>query len=85
MKRKPSGPKYRNLFARGGVIYYQRRIGGAQSGLFYFHRRSTDLVNWVPWNPELSVTPGEPGYERVVIQLGPPQGEEFFRIEIPLP
>ncbi len=28
MKRKPSGPKYRNLFARSGVIYYQRRVGG---------------------------------------------------------
>ena len=28
MKRKPSSAKYRNLFARGGVIYYQRRVGG---------------------------------------------------------
>lgn len=28
MKRKPSGPKYHNLFARGAVIYYQRRVGG---------------------------------------------------------
>jgi len=28
MKRKPSGQKYRNLTARGGVIYYQRRVGG---------------------------------------------------------
>ncbi len=28
MKRKPSGPKYRNLYARSGVIYYQRRVGG---------------------------------------------------------
>jgi hypothetical protein len=28
MKRNPSGLKYRNLFARGGVIYYQRRVGG---------------------------------------------------------
>ena len=28
MKRKPSGPKYRNLTARKGVIYYQRRAGG---------------------------------------------------------
>ena len=28
MKRKPSGQKYKNLFARGGVIYYQRRVGG---------------------------------------------------------
>ena len=28
MKRKPSGLKYRNLFACGGVIYYQRRVGG---------------------------------------------------------
>ena len=27
MKRKPSGPKYRNLYARSGVIYYQRIIG----------------------------------------------------------
>ena len=26
MKRKPKGPKYRNLFARGGVICYQRCI-----------------------------------------------------------
>lgn len=24
MKRKPPGPKYRNLTARGGVIYYER-------------------------------------------------------------
>ena len=28
MKRKPSGQKYRNLTARSGVIYYQRREGG---------------------------------------------------------
>ncbi len=28
MKRKPSGAKYRNLTARGSVIYYQRRVGG---------------------------------------------------------
>ena len=28
MKRKPKSPKYRNLFARGGVIYYQRRANG---------------------------------------------------------
>jgi len=28
MKKKPSGPRYRNLFARGGVIYYRRKIGG---------------------------------------------------------
>ena len=28
MKRKPSGQKYKNLFARSGVIYYQRRVGG---------------------------------------------------------
>jgi integrase len=28
MKRKPSGPKYRNLTVRGGIIYYQRVVGG---------------------------------------------------------
>ncbi len=28
MKRKPKSPKYRDLFARGGVIYYQRRANG---------------------------------------------------------
>jgi len=28
MKRKPSGSKFRNLTARGGTIYYQRRAGG---------------------------------------------------------
>ena len=27
MKRKPNAAKYRNLTARGGVIYYQRRVG----------------------------------------------------------
>jgi len=27
MKRKPPGAKYRNLTARGGSIYYQRRVG----------------------------------------------------------
>lgn len=26
MKPKPSGPKYRNLFGRGGAIYYQRVV-----------------------------------------------------------
>jgi hypothetical protein len=25
--KKPTDQKYRNLTARGGVIYYQRRIG----------------------------------------------------------
>jgi hypothetical protein len=33
MKRKPSGPKFRNLTARGGVIYYQRRAGGKHRGV----------------------------------------------------
>ena len=28
MKRKPSGSKYRNLIARGGAIYYRRRVAG---------------------------------------------------------
>ncbi len=28
MRAKSKGPKYRNLIARGGVIYYQRRVGG---------------------------------------------------------
>ena len=27
MKAKPKGAKYRNLYARGGVIYYRRKIG----------------------------------------------------------
>ena len=27
MKSKPKGQKYRNLYARGGSIYYQRRVG----------------------------------------------------------
>ena len=31
MKRKPSGAKYRNLTARGGTIYYQRRAGGKRT------------------------------------------------------
>jgi hypothetical protein len=30
VKRKPPGQKYRNLTARGGVIYYQRRVGGTR-------------------------------------------------------
>ena len=28
MKRKPQGSKYRNLTARGGVIYYERLVRG---------------------------------------------------------
>ena len=28
MRSKPKGPKYRNLTARSGVIYYQRRVSG---------------------------------------------------------
>ena len=28
MKAKPTGPKYRNLYARGDVIYYERAAGG---------------------------------------------------------
>jgi hypothetical protein len=27
MKSKPKGAKYRNLYARGGIVYYQRRVG----------------------------------------------------------
>ena len=27
MKAKPKGTKFRNLTARSGVIYYQRRVG----------------------------------------------------------
>lgn len=40
MKRKPSGAKYRNLTARGGVIYYQRRVGGKRI------RFSCDTDDW---------------------------------------
>ena len=40
MKRKPKGPKYRNLFARGGVIYYQRRVKGRRTKL------STKTADW---------------------------------------
>ena len=28
MRIKPKGAKYRNLTARGGIIYYQRRVDG---------------------------------------------------------
>jgi hypothetical protein len=28
VKKKPVGPKYRNLTAFGGIIYYQRVVGG---------------------------------------------------------
>ena len=28
MRAKPKGAKYRNLTARSGVIYYQRRVNG---------------------------------------------------------
>ena len=28
MRSKPKGAKYRNLTARSGVIYYQRRVNG---------------------------------------------------------
>jgi len=28
MKAKPEGARYRNLTARGGMIYYQRLVGG---------------------------------------------------------
>ena len=28
MRSKPKGAKYRNLTARSGVIYYQRRVSG---------------------------------------------------------
>ncbi len=30
MRVKPKGAKYRNLFARGGIIYYQRCVGQRQ-------------------------------------------------------
>jgi integrase len=40
MKPKPKGPKYRNLFARGGVIYYQREVRGARI------RFSCDTAEW---------------------------------------
>ena len=30
MKKKPKGRKYRNLFNRDGVIYYERRVGGTR-------------------------------------------------------
>ena len=40
MKRKPSGQKYRNLYARSGVIYYERRAGGRRIKL------STKTDDW---------------------------------------
>jgi len=30
VKVKPKGTKYRNLFARGGVIYFERRLRGGR-------------------------------------------------------
>ncbi len=29
MKRRPNGPKYRNLSARSGAIYYEQRTSSA--------------------------------------------------------
>ena len=40
MKRKPKGLKYRNLFARGDVIYYRRLVGKRRIKL------STKTSNW---------------------------------------
>ena len=40
MRRKPKGPKYRNLTARSGVIYYQRVAGGKRI------RFSCETRNW---------------------------------------
>ena len=31
MKANPGTAKYRNLYARGGIIYYQRRVGQRRS------------------------------------------------------
>jgi hypothetical protein len=28
VKRRPHSPRYRNLTARGGVVYYERLVGG---------------------------------------------------------
>ena len=40
MKNKPPGPRYRNLYVRSGVIYYQRRISGRKV------RFSTKTDSW---------------------------------------
>ena len=40
MKKKPKGRKYRNLYARGDVVYYERWIGDERI------RRSCDTSDW---------------------------------------
>ena len=40
MKAKPKGARYRNLFARGGAIYYERVVGGKRI------RRSCETADW---------------------------------------
>ena len=40
MKNRPKGSRYRNLFARGGAIYYEREAGGERS------RFSTRTADW---------------------------------------
>ncbi len=40
MKSKPKGAKYRNLTARSGVIYYERKVDGRRI------RFSTTTADW---------------------------------------
>jgi integrase len=40
VKSKPKGARYRNLFARGDVIYYERVVGGKRI------RRSCETADW---------------------------------------
>jgi len=41
VKVKPKGTKYRNLFARGGVIYFERRLHGGGRV-----KKSLDTADW---------------------------------------
>ncbi len=46
MKHKPKGPKYRNLYARGGVIYYERVTGRIDEGKPIRKKLSTKTSDW---------------------------------------
>jgi len=46
MRKRPKGEKYRNLYARGGAIYYERVTGKKDDGKPLRKKLSTKTTDW---------------------------------------
>lgn len=73
MKAKPKGAKYRNLYARGGVIYYRRKIGHRTI------RRSFGTSDWDAAARMRDLYEAKKGIGRLPLAVDAPRFADFVK------